>query len=127
MHITSRLITHHLILFLIMLIIAVFCITFLPGQIWAKEDIVKRDTDEDGKIDQIALFDKRGKLVRLESDSNADEIMDRFQHYEDEQIKRVERDTNYDQKIDIWDYFEAGKRIRHERASKDTSLDQPDT
>ena len=63
MQITSRLITHYLILFLIMLIIPVFCITFLPGQIWAKEDIVRRDTDEDGKIDQIALQKSLDKAV----------------------------------------------------------------
>ena len=103
-----------------MFIMPVFCITFLPGQVWAKENIVSRDTDEDGKIDQNAFFDKRGKLIRLESDSNADEIMDRFQYYENELINRVERDTNYDWKIDSWDYFEAGRRIRHERASTET-------
>jgi len=92
----------------------------MPGSPLAKEDVVKKDSDKDGKIDQIAHFDKRGKIIKLEIDSNSDEIMDRFQYYEQEEVKGVERDTNYDQKIDAWDYFEAGKRTRHERASTET-------
>jgi hypothetical protein len=64
----------------------------LPEPAWAHEKIVRQDTNEDGKIDQIAFFDKRGRIIKLEIDSNADELMDRFQYYEKEQIIRVERD-----------------------------------
>ena len=102
------------------LTILTIAIPLWPESVWARKDIVKRDTDKDGKIDQIVQFDKRGKIMKLEIDSNGDEIMDRFQHYECEEIIRVERDTNYDQKINAWDYFEAGKRIRHECASTET-------
>ncbi len=95
--------------------IILFCGTAL-----AKTSLVQRDTDEDGKIDQVAHFDKKGRLIRLEIDGNADGIMDRFQYYEGDVIKEVERDRNYDRQIDTWDFFEQGKRIRHERAATDT-------
>jgi antitoxin component YwqK of YwqJK toxin-antitoxin module len=109
----------HLFLFLVMLTV----VTLLqPEPACALEKIVRQDTNDDGKIDQIALFDRRGKLIRLEIDSNANEVMDRFQYYEKEQIIRVEMDTDHDQRIDTRDYFEAGKRIRHEKLSSDTSL-----
>jgi antitoxin component YwqK of YwqJK toxin-antitoxin module len=88
----------------------------------ARKDILKQDTNEDGLIDQIAHFDKRGKIIKLEIDSNADEVMDRFQYYEKEQIIKVERDTDHDRQIDCRDYFEAGKRVRQERSSTDTGL-----
>jgi antitoxin component YwqK of YwqJK toxin-antitoxin module len=96
----------------------------LPEPAWAHEKIVRQDTNEDGKIDQIAFFDKRGRIIKLEIDSNADELMDRFQYYEKEQIIRVERDTDHDQQIDCRDYFEAGKRTRHEKLSDDTGRDE---
>ena len=92
----------------------------LTAPAWAQEKIMRQDTNEDGKIDQIALFDKHGRIIKLEIDSNADELMDRFQYYEKEQIIRVERDTDHDQQIDCRDYFEAGKRTRHERLSNHT-------
>jgi antitoxin component YwqK of YwqJK toxin-antitoxin module len=91
--------------------------SFLPEPAWAHEEIVKRDTDGDGKTDQVAYFDKKGRIVKLEIDGNADEVMDQSQHYEKEQIIRVERDTDHDQQIDCLDYFESGKRIRQERLS----------
>jgi antitoxin component YwqK of YwqJK toxin-antitoxin module len=75
----------------------------LTAPAWAQEKIMRQDTNEDGKIDQVALFDKRGRIIKLEIDSNADEVMDRFQYYEKER-----------------DYFESGKRTRHERLSSDT-------
>ena len=108
----------HLFSFLVMLAMVA---PLLPEPSLAREEIVKRDTNDDGKIDQIALFDRRGKLIRLKIDSNADGIMDRCQYYEKGQIIRIEMDTDHDQRIDCRDYFEAGKRTRHERLSSDTS------
>jgi hypothetical protein len=95
-------------------VITILVLALVSGSLaFEKEKRLKKDLDNDGKIDQVAYFDKRGKIIKLEIDSNADEIMDRFQYYEQEYLKRVERDTNHDRKIDAWDYFEAGKRIRH--------------
>lgn len=92
-----------------LLIMMALIILFLPVSALAKHNSVKRDTNKDGKIDQIAHLDKDGKITKLEVDSNADGIMDKFQYYKKGEIIRVERDTNYDQKIDTWDYFEQGK------------------
>ena len=108
----------HLFSFLVMLAMVA---PLLPEPSLAREEIVKRDTNDDGKIDQIALFDRRGKLIRLKIDSNTDGIMDRCQYYEKGQIIRIEMDTDHDRRIDCRDYFEAGKRTRHERLSSDTS------
>jgi len=113
----QRIVMRHLFSFLILLTVVAL---LHPEPACARENVVRRDVDKDGKIDQIALFDRRGKLIRLEIDSNADEVMDRFQYYEKEQLIRVEMDTNHDQRIDCRDYFEAGKRTRYERLSSDT-------
>ena len=78
---------------------------------------MERDSDKDGKIDQVVHFDNNGQLTKLEVDDNGDEVMDRFQFYEDGQIKRLERDTDYDSQIDAWDDFAAGKRVQHRRIS----------
>ncbi|MBW1926948.1 MAG: hypothetical protein JRI35_07135 [Deltaproteobacteria bacterium] len=107
----------HLFSFFIMLTVVAL---LQPEPAWAREKIVRLDMNKDGKIDRIALFDRRGRLIRLEIDSNADEFMDRFQYYEKGQIIRVEMDTDHDRRIDCRDYFEAGKRTRHERLSNDT-------
>ena len=106
-------------LFSFLIILAVVA-ALLTAPAWAQEKIMRQDTNEDGKIDQIALFDKRGRIIKLDIDSDADELMDRFQYYEKEQIIKVERDTDHDQQIDCRDYFEAGKRTRHEKLSNDT-------
>ena len=93
---------------------------FWPLSGFAADKVVKSDSNKDGKIDQIAHFDDKGKLVKLELDSNGDEVMDRFQYYREEQVVRVEADRNFDGKIDSWDYFESGKRVKHEQASFQT-------
>ena len=78
---------------------------FLPATARAENRIVKRDTNEDGKIDQIAHFTEDGKISKLEIDNNGDGTMDRFQYYENEEIIRAERDDDYDRRVDTWDYF----------------------
>ena len=77
------------------------CDTILPGAAFAKEEKrVERDVDGDGKIDQIAFFDAKGKIARLEIDSNNDGLMDGFQYYKDEKPVRLETDTDFDRRID---------------------------
>jgi len=104
---------HWLAFWILVVLAGPFCIETT----YADMDIIERDTDKDGKIDQIAHLDKHGKLIDLEIDKDADGVMDQFQHYKDEQITCVERDTNGDQQIDIREYFESGKRVRQERIS----------
>jgi hypothetical protein len=52
------------------LVVTVILAAFGQPQALAKEEVIKRDTNEDGKIDQIAYFDKKGKLIKLAIDSN---------------------------------------------------------
>jgi len=85
---------------------------FVIETAFAKARVVEKDFDNDGKIDQIAHFDPKGKISKLEIDGNKDGIMDRFQFYRDGKLIRVEKDTNNDQTIDSRDYFKQGKRIR---------------
>jgi hypothetical protein len=76
--------------FISLLIVFTLVIPLRPESGWASRDVLKRDTTGDGRIDQIAHFGKGGKLIKLEIDSNADEVMDQFQYYEDGKIKRVD-------------------------------------
>ena len=93
-----------------------------PETAWAKEDIVRQDTSEDGKIDQAAHIDERGKITKLEIDNNADGLMDCFQYYDSDEVIRVERDTNHDKLIDSWDYFEMTRlRIESHKKYPDTA------
>ena len=55
----------------------------------AGEDVIKRDTNNDGKVDQVVHLDRSGKLSRVEIDSNADEVMDRF-HYKEVTFQIIE-------------------------------------
>jgi antitoxin component YwqK of YwqJK toxin-antitoxin module len=92
----------------------------LSSEVSAGKSTRERDTDNDGQTDQIACFDETGRIERLEIDSNADGVMDRFQYFEDQQIVRIEADTDHDRKIDCREYLKAGKRIRQELLSNDS-------
>jgi hypothetical protein len=120
-------------LFSFSIILAVVA-ALLTAPAWAQEKIMRQDTNEDGKIDQIALFDRRGKIIKLEIDSNADELMDRFQYYEREQIIwfyngdeeaiRAEKDLTGDSRVDTWYHYHKGSLITVE---EDTNADgKPD-
>ena len=79
--------------------------TILAGRAFADGKKVEKDIDGDGKIDQIVFFDVKGKIERLEIDSNKDGFMDRFQYYRSETLVRIERDTDLNQRIDCRDFF----------------------
>ncbi|MBU4009684.1 MAG: hypothetical protein KJ882_02865, partial [Proteobacteria bacterium] len=107
----------------ILKIICIICASILAPDpnciLHAKqEDIIKYDTNKDGKIDQFIYLNAGGKVVKVENDGNADGIMDRFQYYEKGKLVRVERDLDNNQKIDCWDIIEEGKRARQEKDSK---------
>jgi len=54
---------------------AVTCL-FVIETAFAKTKVVEKDFDNDGKIDQIAHFDPKGKISKLEIDGNKDGIME---------------------------------------------------
>jgi antitoxin component YwqK of YwqJK toxin-antitoxin module len=88
------------------------------------ERIVRRDFDHDGRVDQVAHYDAKGKLRLLEVDSNGNGIMDRFQHYDGAEMTRVEGDLDDDGHIDIADYYDKGRRSRQERLGPDGQVRQ---
>jgi len=102
--------------FISFLVLAILTTACGLGPAFATEEGIRRDTNDDGKVDQIAYLDDGGNLVKLEVDSNADGIMDRFQYYQDGEVVRVERDTNGDKKVDTWDHLRDGKRVNRDRA-----------
>ena len=113
--------TYHLTAFLLFWVGTFFII---PSHSSAQAKPVERDTDKDGKIDQIAYVDKRGNLIRLTIDSNADGVFDKTQFYQDGKIVRIESDRDFDGKVDARDLFENEKRVRHERLSADDRIQQ---
>jgi antitoxin component YwqK of YwqJK toxin-antitoxin module len=88
---------------------------FLLAAFAVAEERIERDTDKDGKIDQVRVLGQRGVLLRVESDSDHDGRMDRFQYYEKDELVKLGRDMDGDGKTDVTDYFENGKRCRQER------------
>ncbi|MBW2109609.1 MAG: hypothetical protein JRI36_13225, partial [Deltaproteobacteria bacterium] len=93
--------------------------TMRPLAAQSRQPVV-RDTNGDGKVDQVAHFGVDGDIVKLEYDADGDGVMDTFQYYAAGQVVRVERDTDQDGLTDTWDYLSDGKRKRYERVSSKT-------
>ncbi|BBO90149.1 hypothetical protein DSCOOX_33290 [Desulfosarcina ovata subsp. ovata] len=87
---------------------AILCVHGLSADA-AQDKRVERDTDNDGKIDQVALLDPRGNPVRLEIDSNADGRFDKIQHYRDGKLTAIESDRDHNGSMDTRDTFEDGE------------------
>ncbi len=122
--------------------------TAKASQVKPKE--IKMDRNYDGVVDRIEIYDLKGVITRVESDTNGDGKIDEWVYYEEgipvkgEKdingdgkpdttlyydpkgiIIRAESDTNGDGKIDEWVYYEANKPVK---AEKDTNKDgKPDT
>lgn len=87
------------------------------------------DTNHDGTLDLIRVFDDKGALESEEADRNYDGKSDiwisykdgliakqafdttfsgkpnEFHYYKDGKLKRIERDRNADGNIDVWEYY----------------------
>lgn len=63
---------------------------------------VEMDTNYDGKADRIEIYDDAGQIVRLESDTNSDSIIDEWVIFEKGNPVKKEKDTNADGKADVW-------------------------
>jgi len=111
---------------------------------------VKMDRNYDGVIDRTEVYDPKGIIIRVETDTNGDQKIDEWVYYEagvpvkgEKDINadgkpdtvivydlkgiviRTEADSNGDGKIDEWVYYEAGKPVK---AEKDINKDgKPDT
>jgi antitoxin component YwqK of YwqJK toxin-antitoxin module len=64
---------------------------------------------DDGKADAWGFVGPDGKPQRIEISSIGDEKkIDRWEHYENDELTSAEEDTNRDGKIDKWEAYEAG-------------------
>jgi len=86
---------------------------------------VEADTSADGKMNEWVYY-KNGNPDRAEKDTNGDGKPDTFLTYDDKgKTIKSETDTNGDGKIDEWVYYEKGNITK---AEKDTNGDgKPDT
>lgn len=91
-----------------------------PAQTFAKSTLHKKDTNGDGKIDQIIHLDSHDRIIKLDLDKDGDGVLETFQYYEAEQVVRLERDSDADGRVDSWDDFKEGRRIQHRRRSNKT-------
>lgn len=93
------------------------------------------DTNRDGTLDLLRVFDDKGQIESEEADRNYDGKADIWIHYEkglvakqdfdtqfkgtadeyhyyrDGKLKRVERDRNGDGKVDVWEFYLADGRL----------------
>jgi len=67
-------------------------------QIKAKE--IKLDTNYDGKIDRIEIYNEEGKIVKIEADTTNDGKMNEWIYFKDGVRSKAERDVNGDGKVD---------------------------
>jgi antitoxin component YwqK of YwqJK toxin-antitoxin module len=64
---------------------------------------------DDGKADAWGFVGPDGKPQRIEISSIGDEKkIDRWEHYENDELTSAEEDTNRDGKIDKWEAYDAG-------------------
>jgi hypothetical protein len=87
------------------------------------------DTNHDGALDLIRIFDEAGAIEAEEADRNYDGKsdvwvnyekgyvvkqsfdtrfqgkQDEFHYYNNGKLKRIERDRNYDGKVDVWEFY----------------------
>ena len=60
------------------LAIIFFIGVLIPVTCFAGKTSVEKDTNKNGLIDQRVFYDDRGKIQRVEIDSNQDQIMDKL-------------------------------------------------
>ncbi|MCK5099362.1 MAG: hypothetical protein KAR45_14735, partial [Desulfobacteraceae bacterium] len=93
----------------------VIVICFSLSKTVLAEKRIEKDLDEDGKIDQVLIYNDAGTILRVEIDKDHDGFSERVQLYKDGKPYRINRDTDNDKRIDCIDYIENQKRVRQER------------
>ena len=76
--------------------------------------VVRRDTNADGKVDQIVRLDDRGVVRRLEVDGDGDGFFETVQHYRNGELVRLESDGDGDRRRETCFIYEQGVRVRVE-------------
>jgi hypothetical protein len=79
----------------------------------------ERDYDRDGRIDEIALFEK-GALVEKQLATLMTNKLDTWEHYHEGRLASTERDSDGDNLVDQWwDYRKPGCPLIHADANRD--------
>ena len=63
---------------------------------------VEIDSDYDGNIDRVEVYNEAGQIDEVELDTTGDGKMDQWIIYENGKPLKSERDTNGDGKPDVW-------------------------
>lgn len=90
------------------LLIALMLQVLTTGLLNAENLVVKKDVDQDGRIDQTAYLDDEGRLTKLQIDTNQDGFENVYQIYAQGALIRIERDTDFDRVLDTRDWFKEG-------------------
>jgi len=110
--------------FLLILVLSGIFFLFLPGTVLAKENIVKQDSDNDGKIDRITYFDRAGKISKLEKDSDGDGRFEIVTLFKDSEPFEQLKDSNG--KPDVWEEYDDTEALI--KRKRDLDFDgRPDT
>lgn len=76
---------------------------------------VELDTNHDGNLDLVRLFDERGLIESEEADRNFDGKSDVWIAYEEGLVAKQVFDSQFKGQPDEWQYFKLGKLKRTER------------
>lgn len=63
---------------------------------------VQVDSNYDGKVDRVEVYDEAGQIQRVESDTNGNGKTDEWVIYKDGKPVKKEKDSNEDGKADVW-------------------------
>lgn len=83
------------------------------------------DLNLDGAIDAFIYYDAQGRERRRESDFDRDGRADEIGIYENGMVTLKMRETNFDNKLDTWDHYQGSVLVGRERDSDgDGIIDQ---
>ena len=109
---------------LILQFLFILMVTLLPGVSAGADKRMEKDLDNDGRMDQVLIYNDAGVILRVESDKDQDGFFESLQHYQEGKLVRIERDTDNDRKTDCIDHIENEKRTRQEKLDPKGNLVQ---
>ena len=74
----------------------------LAQQKQVKPREIKMDTNFDGVVDRVEIYDKDKVIIRVEADTSGDGKMNEWIYYKNGNPAKAEKDTNGDGKPDTW-------------------------
>ncbi len=104
-------------------ILILFMLMLAASPAWADKRMEK-DMDNDGRMDQVLIYNDAGVILKVESDKDRDGFFESLQYYEEGKLVRIERDTDNDRKTDCIDHIENEKRTRQEKFDAKGNLGQ---